>query len=96
VTLVVQPLEFLVRIPSVFGSHILVSEWNLQSLQFAFAWCPFQTKIPQLRLFEDRTFMEYFAIVCEAVEKNFYNVLPAGESPDEINNSDGITRNFLS
>ena len=40
--------------------------------------------------------MEGFAIVCEAVEKNFYNVLPAGESPDEINNSAGITRNFLS
>jgi hypothetical protein len=40
--------------------------------------------------------MERFATVCEAVEKNIFNVLPAGESPDEINNSDGITRNFLS
>jgi hypothetical protein len=91
----VQPLESPVRTPSAFGSQTLVSEWNLQFLQCAFAWCPFQSRIPQLRLFEDKSFEECFATICEAVEKKILNIFLAGESPDEINHIDGITKKFL-
>jgi hypothetical protein len=50
---------------------------------------------PQLRLFETRTFGEGFVNNSEAVEKKTSHAPSGGKSPDEINNSDGITRTSL-
>jgi hypothetical protein len=71
-------------------------EWMEPSiLTICFAWCPFQFEIPLLRLFEDRTFNRQIVESDQAVEKIPKVICFARQSPDEFDNSNGITRKLL-
>jgi hypothetical protein len=72
-----------------------VNEQSLRSVLFAFAWCPFQFEIPLLRLFEDRTFNLQFVAQKQAVEKIPKAFGLDRQSPNEFDNSNGITRKTL-
>jgi hypothetical protein len=56
---------------------------------------PLPNKNPKVRFLETRTFLLCFVYKSEPVEKIILNVFLAEESPDEINNNDGITRKIL-
>jgi hypothetical protein len=72
-----------------------VNEQSLRSVLFAFAWCPFQFEIPLLRLFEDRTFNPQIVSKAQAVEKIPKVIGIDRKSPNEFDNSNGITGIFL-
>jgi hypothetical protein len=56
---------------------------------------PLPNKNPKVRFLENRTFMLCFVYQSEPVENKILNLFLPGESPDEINHIDGITKKFL-
>jgi hypothetical protein len=56
---------------------------------------PLLNQIPKVRFLENRTFRLCFVYQSEPVENKIPNLFLAAQSPDEINNIDGITRKFL-
>jgi hypothetical protein len=71
-------------------------EWMEPSiLTICLRMVPLSIWNPHLRLFEDRTFNRGFVPKGEAVEKISKVICFARQSPDEFDNSNGITRKLL-